>query len=797
MFKSLTSELYNFDFNNKKFEIYNKNLIKELLGKSGNQTAVNGGGSVWIKIVKRRKTNKQEAGERYNPKYSELFNLMQRHIEITKNLEESYNTETLINNLKRFKSDFKFRKEIFKKTNKENSFKKNIPFEYLYIFLSIYIAFNYTYFEKNELEKFEPINFKDKDDYIKKFKKIINSDEIINNLTCFCYTQYFWFDYHLSESSHSKIHETIKEISISISKINTNQKKSQQRDPENQIHFDAKETSMGNLLEIKKQFIIPSYQREFSWTKEQIITFLIDLFNIYEHGEDIEKYFLGSIVLISKGDFYEVVDGQQRLTTILIAFSVLKELYSSNDLKEVVQDPYLTYKINVGSKMKEKNKLQLNKNNKDFFEKYITSSRSNEARKNWQVNDGSNKLIQSAFNIIKKEIEENHDQKINYDSYITSILNLLKDKISVVQIKVDNKKTSNTIFETLNDRGKVLETHENIKNHIYGRSFKNVNDIEMTWDRMVRMYSKKFPKYLLSAYRSKYGEKYRELSKKIFFTHFKANKEISNDYYKFILELESELSIYESIIKPNEDNWDAKSYKNLKILEAFDSEGVYLILLSSKIMNFEFNKILNLVVKLVFRNKFAKELPYGINEMCSRVSKRIRESKITIQDIEKEFNRIVCVSDDKIKINFLEEEIAAKGNFAKKILIILNQYGADKKNPIDWNKLTVEHIYAKSSPEIFKKQIEKIESEYFEKYKKNMKYNINHIYNLTLLPKLPIDRNSRAGNKDFNEKKVFYKNEKYIITNEKISTFDNWNLDNLEIYKEYLWSLAEKVFKLK
>ncbi|GAG44562.1 unnamed protein product, partial [marine sediment metagenome] len=68
MFNSLTTQKKEFKFNKKPFEIYNEILVEELLGTSGNQTAINGGGSAWKKIIKRKKTEKQKPSEKFNPK---------------------------------------------------------------------------------------------------------------------------------------------------------------------------------------------------------------------------------------------------------------------------------------------------------------------------------------------------------------------------------------------------------------------------------------------------------------------------------------------------------------------------------------------------------------------------------------------------------------------------------------------------------------------------------------------------------------------------------------------------------
>ena len=74
---------------------------------------------------------------------------------------------------------------------------------------------------------------------------------------------------------------------------------------------------------------IPSYQRPYSWGSEQVEQLWDDLYSAFE--EKSEEYFLGSIILIKKGDNdFEVVDGQQRMTTLTILFCVLRDIYYSS-----------------------------------------------------------------------------------------------------------------------------------------------------------------------------------------------------------------------------------------------------------------------------------------------------------------------------------------------------------------------------------------------------------------------------------------------------------------------------------
>jgi uncharacterized protein with ParB-like and HNH nuclease domain len=80
-------------------------------------------------------------------------------------------------------------------------------------------------------------------------------------------------------------------------------------------------------------YVIPSYQRPYSWTEEETETLFEDLYSFYTDEAEDENYFLGSIVLIKEDEkpLSEVIDGQQRLTTLTILLAVITSHLSGED----------------------------------------------------------------------------------------------------------------------------------------------------------------------------------------------------------------------------------------------------------------------------------------------------------------------------------------------------------------------------------------------------------------------------------------------------------------------------------
>ena len=91
--------------------------------------------------------------------------------------------------------------------------------------------------------------------------------------------------------------------------------------------FKPESLSIRAVFDSDNYYQIPSYQRPYSWENEQIDELWDDIMTAFEEGK--EEYFLGSIIVSKEeGDKYlEVIDGQQRLTTLMILFCVLRDLH--------------------------------------------------------------------------------------------------------------------------------------------------------------------------------------------------------------------------------------------------------------------------------------------------------------------------------------------------------------------------------------------------------------------------------------------------------------------------------------
>jgi uncharacterized protein with ParB-like and HNH nuclease domain len=204
---------------------------------------------------------------------------------------------------------------------------------------------------------------------------------------------------------------------------------------------------------------IPDYQRPYSWETKQVEELWDDIYSAMEKGE--QPYFLGATILTETGEgHYDVVDGQQRLTTLMILFCVLRDLNLANNnvvcnaIKSLIDDKYrlrlITQSHNQGQF--ENEILEQVK----FPEEHLTD-REREA----------NLFINTAL-IFKERLEAIGDKAL-LDRFVA----FLMDQVVMISIVSSNQAFAIRLFQVLNARGLPLSNADLIKSYLYSRCDKD------------------------------------------------------------------------------------------------------------------------------------------------------------------------------------------------------------------------------------------------------------------------------------------------------------------------------------
>ncbi|MBK5944755.1 DUF262 domain-containing protein [Halorhodospira halophila] len=249
------------------------------------------------------------------------------------------------------------------------------------------------------------------------------------------------------------------------------------------MHIDAKVHSIQELKDF--YFVVPDYQREYVWeADDQVEQFLSDIDNEYEPGtHDQPAYFLGSIIIVNREGKFDVIDGQQRLTTIVLSLCVMRDLMKglkldqrqSNYLK-TIQEWLSHFDIKTdGTQVR----LELQyEESRDYLARLIMGQHYNGEE------TASIRRMSEAYRRVNDHFCQYLDKGLNE---LTNYARYLLTSIEMVVIKSENLSSALKIFETINQRGVGLNAMDLVKNLLFSEARESdFSAIKETWQRIVK-----------------------------------------------------------------------------------------------------------------------------------------------------------------------------------------------------------------------------------------------------------------------------------------------------------------------
>ena len=243
-----------------------------------------------------------------------------------------------------------------------------------------------------------------------------------------------------------------------------------------ELHAYAR--TISDLFSVKRQYIVPRFQRPYSWTKEQVRELWKDIVNsiYYSNSELVNtEYFIGSLVLIGndKSSKHQIVDGQQRLTTITILLSVLCERFKELEKENIANAIYKNYIAGEDDNGDAYFKL-VNETPKPFFQtsiQYIDKKLDqlpSTVEETTLLNSYKELYILTSreklqYKFVGYDLKDN----TNYENVLKCIRDQIVTYLKVIFITVAEEDEAYTIFETLNARGMNLSFVDLIKNKIF------------------------------------------------------------------------------------------------------------------------------------------------------------------------------------------------------------------------------------------------------------------------------------------------------------------------------------------
>lgn len=575
--------------------------------------------------------------------------------------------------------------------------------------------------------------------------------------------------------------------------------------------------------EFDAYYQIPTYQRPYQWTEKNCEKLLDDLFSSYECYKESD-YFCGSLVLIAIGkdsktstETYDVVDGQQHLSTFILLAKVLATLYNEH-LNKTSRD-FLEKSLGDtdGEKRKRLTFNIIGLNAKDDFQGALDFFDDLDASevKNSKINDpskGKNNYLKNAICLInylrEKEIEN-----------INDFIKWLYLKVIFIRTTCSNISMALRIFSVLNARGLPLHAIDVFKAELLKKLAKEKDQEEFVsrWNALRQKCldnESKFPK-------RKENKREKDAAEILFSWYLTYLNPVTSGK-----NMEERLADqFERLNKPPleylkgvEDFYNAccevleMQDRYAHLLSYLASDFWRVILCTSILHHYspqDIEALKELLVKFYYQNWVAEQKEPKKQTNCN-IIKALKEKK-SVENIASIVKKYLDDDNNKITQNFREKlkddhlyekhKKASKNSWLRPILILVEYFMSDEPKPkrIQTNDFHVEHILPQK-PTLSSQWAKDFSEEERELY-------THSLANLTLLGGT---KNTKASNLDFKDKKKIYMGEEISLSKKKTfrvvtcykMTIDiahhytEWTPKSLEKRKEELIKIIESVLTL-
>lgn len=527
-------------------------------------------------------------------------------------------------------------------------------------------------------------------------------------------------------------------------------------------NLEGKTEVIGKLFSSDFFFKIPDYQRPFAWDEDNFTDLMDDLIT----AQSDQQYFLGTLVLHKKDDKnnYDVVDGQQRLTTLLILISCLRDLISDTKFKEQLQGKIVQEENKVDG-IPEKPRIEV-KDRAIFRELILNIDGTNTKKRLGDLVEPEVRYLQ-AIKTFKKKLGSLTQPEIE------KFTQFVNQKCVIIYLSTSTFDDAFKLFTIVNDRGKQLRRIDILKAQNISPDAVAItatrDKISKDWERLENDLGESTLESILHLIRmiivkeKPQEDIFNEFEKRIFKKGLMSKGENFVDTVRAYGELYQKIFLDKDYLGETSDNYlKYRAMVHIMNSEFEASEWRACILFFAKKFNGEnFYKFL-LIIEKVYLESWVKAVRkderFGI---YSDILKKIELSKKSSEMLS-----VLSYDAEKIK-NTSQANNFYKSRFAKYFLLRLEVLTSENDVFKEINAKSIEHVFPQN-PDPNSEWVKDIN------FKEHPNV-VNNIGNLVLLSK---GKNSSASNKDFNIKK-----ERYLKT--RVSDYPR----SIQVLNEDSWSI--------
>jgi uncharacterized protein with ParB-like and HNH nuclease domain len=497
----------------------------------------------------------------------------------------------------------------------------------------------------------------------------------------------------------------------------------------------AGETKIQAIIDSARQYVIPLFQRPYSWESPQWTTLWQDLAELCEE-EHPRNHFIGSIVTMPSKSVpegvtkYILIDGQQRLTTLLILLAVVRDKARKQpgNLADKIDDLLLKNRHQEGTEIY---KLLPTQVDRPAFCAIMDGEAAPKATP-----------LTTAYEFYARRL------RLSPDIGLEKLYNIIRNHLVLVSIVLDKDDNPYLIFESLNAKGRPLTQADLIRNFFFMRIDVKLQEKMYAeyWKPMQDRLGENLTEYIRH-FLMRDGKIVRQSD--IYFTLKESIEDRSHDeIITYLQEVAAFSHYYSKLLRPQEEK-GAKIRERMDRLNRYEATTAYPFLLNvyyeyerKKLSEADFSVILDMVESFLIRRFICGVATSGLTKIFPSLFAQAGRWPSLAEGVRQTLRDKSFPRDQQFKEQFITAKIYGGDRSAKAKLILERlELSFEHKEPVDPETLTIEHVMPRTPTDWWRQHLGDDWEAVHEEW-------LDTVGNLTLT-----GYNSELSNSDFPTKK--------------------------------------------
>ncbi|MFO1422105.1 MAG: DUF262 domain-containing HNH endonuclease family protein [Candidatus Competibacteraceae bacterium] len=565
-------------------------------------------------------------------------------------------------------------------------------------------------------------------------------------------------------------------------------------------NFNTKNDTYRKLMGNGLTYRIPRFQRDYSWGEEEWDDLWQDILGTIAEGGEPAHY-MGYLVLQSADDrVFDVIDGQQRLTTLsIIVLAALKNLQRLIDegkdadrtrqRLDQLRQTYIGYLDPVT--LVPRSKLTLNRNNDNYYQTYLVPLAEHLPQRRIRASEHG---LRKSFEWFNQRVRDYVKTKPSADvgMIIAQLIESMSDRLFFTVITVTDELNAYKVFETLNARGVRLSATDLLKNYLFSVLHRQreheheLKNLEDRWENMVgRLGSESLPDFLRMHWNSRNAfVRQSELFKVI-----RGQVATREQVFELLRGMDEDVDLYLALTSPEGSPWPPAWRGHASELRMFSVRQPFPLLMAAKrrLSDPEFETLLRACVTISFRYNVIGGLHTGDQErVYHSVAQRIANGTLTTSASVLDALKGIYPADDAFRATFADKFIKTTASRNKKIvryiLCALEKQASGQDFEFESASYNLEHILPQNPAAGW----EGFTDEELDAF-------VYRLGNMALMESGP---NREVGNADFATKKAAYAVSMFSLTRKIAEENEEWTPSRIEARQRALAKIATSIWRV-